>query len=174
MLALIAAPASHGQTRLPLLISDDGIGGITADTPYTPQAVSAALGGLPVMATKVYFDKIPIPTLEATREGKRVLLAFGGAGGDRVTRAVAYAPDAVTSTGVAVGTPMGEVFSRLPNRSCRNGLEDQSGLVFCPAPYFSNIRFAFRCNHATPDDELPPVKVLKLCPLESIIWLADD
>ena len=156
------------------MVSDEGVGAITAETPFTPQAVSAALGGLPVKATKVYFDKIPITTLEATRDGKRVLLAFARSGGERVARAVAYAPEAVTSTGVAVGTPMGRVFARLPNLHCRNGLEEQTGLVFCPAPYFDNVRFAFRCNHATRSDELPPAKVLALCPLESIIWLADD
>jgi hypothetical protein len=173
MLALLAAPASHSQTHLPFLVTDRGIGGITAQTAYTPQAVSAALGGLPVAATTIYFDKFPISALEATRDGKRVLLAFPSPDGDRVARAVAYAPDAATSTGVIVGTLMGTVFSGMAHRGCRAGLDDQAGLVFCPAPYFDNVRFAFRCGHTASVDRLPPADVLATCPLESIMWLRD-
>lgn len=173
MLALVAAPAAHGQNK-PFLVTNDGIGGITAHTACTPKAVSAALGGLPVTPKKIYFDDIAIPVLEVTRDGKRVLLVFKQDPGTRVSRAVALAPESQTSTGVSVGTPMSEVYDRLPNPDCRNGLEQQAGLVFCPAPYLGNVRFAFRCDHPTHDDSLPPPDVLARCPLERIIWLADE
>jgi len=157
-----------------LRITDDGVGGITAQTPYTPEAVSAALGGLPVKATKIYFEDIAVPALEATRDGKRVLLAFRHPAGTRVVWARVYAPDSVTSTGVAVGMLMSRIYDHLPNLQCRNGLKQQSGLVFCPAPGLGNVRFAFRCNYATPDDSLPPASVLARCPLASITWIADE
>ena len=172
MLALLAAPASHAQNKT-FLVTDDGIGRLTSHTPYTAAAVSAALGGLPVKPTTIYYAHIAVPALEVTREGKRVLLAFKREGGVDVSRATVYAPDSVTATGVAMGTPMGEVFEELPDPTCRNGLERQSGLVFCPAPGLSNIRFAFQCNYATEGDALPPAKVLARCPLARIIWIAD-
>ncbi len=173
MLALLAAPASHAQNKT-FLVTDEGIGHLTSDTPYSAAAVSAALGGLPVKATTVYYAHIAIPALEATRGGKRVLLAFRREGGVDVARATLYAPDSVTTTGVAMGTPMGEVFEELPDPSCRNGLERQAGLVFCPAPNLSNVRFAFQCNHVAEGDALPPAKVLAHCPLARIIWISGD
>ena len=173
ILALLAAPVSHGQART-LRITDDGVGGITARTPYTPEAVSAALGGLPVKATKIYFEDIPVPALEATRDGKRVLLVFKHPAGTRVIRAVVFAPDSETSTGVAIGMLMSRIYQHLPDLQCRNGLDEQSGLVFCPAPGLGNVRFAFRCNYSTPEDSLPPASVLARCPLANITWIADD
>jgi hypothetical protein len=170
---LLWAPASHGRNP-PFLVTDNGVGDIDSRTPCTPKAVSAGLGGLPVAATKVYYDDIAVPVLEATRDGKRVLLAYRRSGGDLVSHVIAYAPETTTSTGVEIGTAMAEVYAKLPNRRCRNGLEQQKGLVFCPAPYLGNVRFAFRCNYATRGDALPPADVLARCPLEFIIWLADD
>ena len=173
MLALLAAPASQAQNKT-FLVTDDGIGRLTAHTPYTAAAVSAALGGLPVKAATIYYAHIAIPALEATRDGQRVLLAFKREGSVDVARATAYAPDSVTSTGVAMGTPMSEVFEELPDSSCRNGLDRQAGLVFCPAPGLSNVRFAFQCNYATDGDALPPAKVLAHCPLARIIWISSE
>ena len=173
MLALIAAPASHAQDKT-FLVTDTGIGHLTSHTPYTAAAVSAALGGLTVKATTIYYKDIAVHALEALRDGKRVLLAFKRPGGVDVSRATAYAPDAVTSTGVAMGTPMGEALDELPDRDCRNGLDRQSGLIFCPAPSLSNVRFAFRCDYPRHGDALPPVNVLKHCPLERIIWISDE
>jgi hypothetical protein len=173
MLVIAAALPAHAQGKR-FLVTNDGIGGITSRTECTPKAVSAALGGLPVKATEVFFDDIAVPVLEVTRDDKRVLLAFKRRPGSRVGRAVAYAPESVTSTGVSIGTPMAKVYDQLPNRDCRNGLQQQTGLVFCPAPYLDNVRFAFRCDHATHGDALPPADVLAQCPLERIIWLADD
>ena len=173
MLALLAAPASHAQDTT-FLVTDAGIGRLTAETPYTVKDVSAALGGLPVKTTTIYYRDIAISALEAMRDGKRVLLAFRRSGGMDVDRATTYAPESVTSTGVAMGTPMGEVFEELPEPSCRNGLERQAGLVFCPAPNLENVRFAFRCNYATHGDALPPADVLARCPLERIIWISSE
>ena len=172
MLALLAAPASHAQNRK-FLVTDEGIGRLTSHTPYTAAAVSAALGGLPVTPTTIYYAHIAVPALEATRDGKRGLLVFKREGGVDVARATAYAPDSVTSTGVAMGTPMGRVFEELPDPGCRKGLDRQTGLVFCPAPSLSNVRFAFQCNYASDGDALPPAKVLAHCPLARIIWIAD-
>jgi len=172
MLAL-PVPASHGQNR-PFLVSDAGIGDITAQTPYTPEAVSARLGGLPVKAINLRYENFPTPALEATRDGKRVLLAFKLEADIRIGWAVAYAPESMTATGVAIGTPMAQVFTDLPNRHCRNGLEQQTGLVFCPASDLQNVRYAFRCNYRTREDVLPPAEVLAGCPLESLIWIAPE
>ena len=173
MLALLAAPASYAQSTT-FLVTDAGIGRLTAETPYTVNDVSAALGGLPVKTTTIYYRDIAIAALEATRDGKRVLLAFRRSGGVDVDRATTYAPESVTSTGVAMGTPMGEVFEVLPEPSCRNGLERQAGFVFCPAPNLENVRFAFRCDYATHGDVLPPADVLARCPLERIIWISSE
>jgi hypothetical protein len=173
MLALLAAPASQAQSHT-FLVTDAGIGRLTAQTRFTVKDVSAALGGLPVKATTIYYKTIAIAALEATRDGKRVLLAFRRSGGVDVARATAYAPESVTSTGVAMGTRMSEVFDELPEPSCRNGLERQAGLVFCPAPNLENVRFAFRCDYATHGDALPPVDVLAHCPLERIIWISSE
>jgi hypothetical protein len=173
MLALLAASASHGHDTT-FLVTDAGIGRLNAQTLYAAKDVSAALGGLPVAETKLYYENIPIPVLEAKRDGKRMLLAFRREAGLHLSRAITYAPESVTSTGVAVGMPMAKVFHRLPDPRCRNGLEQEKGLVFCPAPDLANVRLEFRCNYATRGDSLPPVAVLARCPVEGIIWMSDE
>ena len=50
--------------------------GSTRETRYAVKDVSAALGGLPVKMTTIYYKDIAISVLEAMRDGKRVLLAF--------------------------------------------------------------------------------------------------
>jgi hypothetical protein len=173
MLALLAAPASHAQDRT-FLVTDAGIGRISAETPYTVKDVSAALGGMPVTESKIYYDHIAVPVLEAKRDGKRMLLAFKRRGGLHISHAVTYAPEAVTSTGVSVGMPMAKVFHKLPDRHCRNGLEQEKGLVFCPAPDLASVRLEFRCDYATRSDSLPPADVLARCPVEGIIWISNE
>ena len=173
MLALLAAPASHAQNRT-FFVTDAGIGRLNAKTVYAAKDVSAALGGMPVAESKIYYENIAIPVLEATRDGKRMLLAFKREGGLHISRAITYAPESVTSTGVSVGMPMAKVFHRLPDRRCRNGLEQEKGHVFCPAPDLENVRLMFRCNYTTHDDRLPPADVLARCPVEAIIWISDE
>ena len=173
MLALLAAPASHAQNRT-FFVTDAGIGRLNAETMYAAKDVSAALGGMPVAESKLYYENIPIPVLEATRDGKRMLLAFKREGGLHISRAITYAPESVTSTGVSVGMPMAKVFHRLPDRRCRNGLEQEKGRVFCPAPDLENVRLVFRCNYTARYDRLPPADVLARCPVEGIIWISDE
>jgi hypothetical protein len=174
MLALLAAPVSHAQNKTTFLVTDAGIGRLNGRTTYAPQSVSTALGGMPVAETKINFEDFSIPALEATRDGKRMVLAFKREGGLGISRAITYAPESVTSTGVSVGMPMAKVFHRLPDQRCRNGLDQEHGLVFCPAPDMSNVRLEFRCNYATRDDVLPPADVLAKCPVEGIIWISSE
>ena len=174
MLALLAAPASLAQTVKTFFVTDVGIGRLNGRTLYSPKAVSAAMGGLPVTATTINFDKIPIPVLEAMRDGNVVLRVFQREGGMHISRAITFASDAVTSTGVAVGMPMSKVCHRLPNQDCRNGMDQEKGLVFCPAPDMSDVRLEFRCNYETHGDGLPPADVLARCPLEGIIWISEE
>ena len=174
MLALLAAPASQAQNKTTFLVTDAGIGRLNADTVYAAKDVSAAFGGMTVTETKIFYEKIPIPVLEATRDGKRMLLAFKREGGLHISRAITYAPESVTSTGVSVGMPMAKVFPHLPDRRCRNGLEQEKGRVFCPAPDLENVRLEFRCDYATRNDSLPPAKVLAHCPVEAIIWISNE
>jgi len=136
--------------------------------------VSAALDGLPVKTTTIYYRDIAISALEAMRDGKRMLLAFKREGGLHISRAITYAPEAVTSTGVSVGMPMAKVFHRLPDRRCRNGLEQEKGRVFCPAPDLENVRLMFRCDYTARNDSLPPADVLARCPVEAIIWFSSE
>ncbi|HEY4167620.1 MAG TPA: DUF1131 family protein [Reyranella sp.] len=173
MLALLAAPASQAQNHT-FLVTDAGIGRLNGDTTYAVKDVSAALGGMTVTESKIYYEDIPIPVLEATRDGKRMLLAFKREGGLHISRAITYAPEAVTSTGVSVGMPMAKVFHHLPDQRCRNGLEQEKGRVFCPAPDLENVRLMFRCDYATRDDSLPPANVLVRCPVEAIIWISNE
>ena len=173
MLALLAAPASHAQNRT-FFVTDAGIDRLNAETMYAAKDVSAALGGMPVAESKLYYENIPIPVLEATRDGKRMLLAFKREGGLHISRAITYAPESVTSTGVSVGMPMAKIFHRLPDLRCRNGLEQEKGRVFCPAPDLENVRLVFRCNYTARHDRLPPADVLALCPVAGIIWISDE
>ena len=173
MLALLAAPASEAQNNT-FLVTDAGIGRLDAETLYAVKDVSAALGGMTVVESKIYYEDIPIPVLEAMRDGKRMLLAFKREGGLHISRAITYAPEAVTSTGVSVGMPMAKVFGRLPDRRCRNGLEQEKGRVFCPAPDLENVRLMFRCDYTTRNDSLPPADVLARCPVEAIIWISSE
>jgi hypothetical protein len=56
MLALLGAPAAQGQERTIFLVTDVGVGRINAETPYTVEAVSTALGGLLVTVTKINWE----------------------------------------------------------------------------------------------------------------------
>jgi hypothetical protein len=69
---------------------------------------------------------------------------------------------------------MAKVFHHLPDQRCRNGLEQEKGRVFCPAPDLENVRLMFRCDYATRDDSLPPANVLVRCPVEAIIWISNE
>ena len=113
-------------------------------------------------------------SLEIIRDGNVVLRVFQREGGMHISRAITFASDAVTSTGVAVGMLMSKVFHRLPNQDCRNGMDQEKGLVFCPAPDMSDVRLEFRCNYETHGDGLPPADVLARCPLEGIIWISEE
>jgi hypothetical protein len=150
MLALLAAPASHAQDTT-FLVTDAGIGRLNADTPYTVKDVSAALGGMPVTESKIYYDDIAVPVLE--RRATASACCWRSSAGRAAHLACRHlCAEAVTSTGVRSACH-GKVFHKLPDRRCRNGLEQQKGCLLSGADLRTSAWSSLRLRDR--DDSLP-------------------
>lgn len=163
-----AAPVAEAK---PLVVTAQGVGGITAATAFTAEAIGAALPGLQVKTATGASEGQSFKLFQAQRGGTTVVTLLGTDGG-KVTRAV-VADASVTGPGnTRVGQVLSNVYGDSGMPKCVAGQEESSGKVLCPAPGASNVMLVFAGAWNGPDGQLPPGDVLAKWTVQSIVWLA--
>lgn len=154
-----------------LQITDQGAGGLTADTPYSQKAIEAALPGFRA-------EGFQSATRGQDRMGDRRLQLGrlpGAADLQAQQRQGARGPWRHASPrGPQWGAHRHDLFRDRTSRSdCRDGRNLWRGMAICKARGTSNVTLVYAISqYAGPFDRLPPQEELRKAALQRIIWTA--
>lgn len=158
--ALLALPSP--VTAAAPEVRADGVGGITAETPFDAGRIAALFAGLPVAEAEEATEGEPYPVVRVGPAEAPLLTVVG----DGRT---------IVSVLVHAGGPVGARFSDLhPHAvpsSCFVGTEERSGFVFCPMAAGPNLLARFAGSSDAPDDALPPRAQLRRWRVDQLVWL---
>ncbi len=169
--ALFTAAASAESEPVPssderIVITNQSIGGITAVTPFTRDAIAAALPGYGIVEGYVDPEARHQAILKAEKGDKVSLRIYPDAKKSRVISVVVTDPAATP----VIGTAFSRIYPNASAGSCRAGQGKMSGKVFCMAPVALNVIYVFTGKGQSSDNTLPSEKVLADWTVPEIVW----
>lgn len=154
----------------PLLELDaSGAGGITAETPFSPEALREALPeGFALERGEILTESDTIPVLYAFAEGEIVLEVYPDRSRQRVGRIDASSARVEGPGGVQPGVSWAEADG--DDMECRPGRGELTGRAVCTSASAGPVRFVFAHGARTARGELPARSVLRRSILERVLW----
>ena len=152
-----------------LTVSASSVGPLTAETPFSREAVAAVLPGYDVEADSRSTEGMSVPALRVSRERRTVMTIFGS--GDKVER-IHVVDEAIATRRETIGRTFSDNLGDREMPGCAPGIEEASGKVLCQAFDAPNVRLIYTGDWAGPDGELPPPDILAVWTLDSILWVA--
>ncbi|HXH03485.1 MAG TPA: DUF1131 family protein [Candidatus Competibacteraceae bacterium] len=174
LLGCLTLSAAAGAAGPILVIGDNGVGGITRDTPFDPKAISQALPGLAVERAEATAEGIAYPVIRVLRDKHELLVLAPDLEQRHVGSLMSASPEVASSQGVTVGASFQQIYERQTPSACEAGVEEWSGMVFCPAPASNNVQLLFKGQWSGPDGNLPPPEVLRTWTVAQIWWLPPE
>ncbi|MFK3706388.1 uncharacterized protein DUF1131 [Raoultella sp. BIGb0138] len=151
-----------------MVVTEQGVGKLTAATPLNEQAISDALGGSYRLRSgmKTANGNI-VRYYEALKDDKVAMTINGDAG--TINRIEVRDSDIKTDGGVQVGTPFSELYSKAFGH-CQKGSSDNGAVVECKADGSQHISYAFTGHWNGPEELMPADDTLKNWKVSKIIW----
>lgn len=168
---LTLSAAACGAEEAPLVLTPNGLGNVGGSTPYSLEAVGAALPGYEVASEEysVEGDTYPMIVIRDTGETiAEVLPRYGDEG--MVGGIVVKSADITFEDRISLGTRYADM--SVAPADCVAGMEGRSGLVLCSDGKMPHIGVVFGGDWAGPDGELPPDDVLEDYTVQEITWSA--
>lgn len=152
-------------------ITSAGFGPFDPSTPYSGDAIAAALPGYQLAESELESEGMPYPVTMAAREGaENPLIVVAAIPGSDAIFAVAVREEGLVSN--ALGE-IGETYAEagFSGVSCWPGAEERSGDVVCFDPRNPAVGYWLDpAGYAGPDGELPPPDVLDQAVIYEIRW----
>ena len=160
-----AAPAAL------LVLTEDGVGGLSGTTPFSPEAIQAALPeGFAIEEGRVMTERDTIPVYYAFSEGQIILEVYPDRTREQVGRVDAASELVVGPGGARAGAGFGEVDG--DEMSCEPGDAELTGRAICKPSSGGPVRYVFAHGADTGRGELPSREVMAQSILERIVWEA--
>ena len=159
-------PAAPGTL---LGIDASGVGALSAETPFSPEAVRAALPeGFEIETGRIETERDTVPVLYAFSDGQIILEVFPDRTRDRVGRIDAASALVAGPQGARPGDGFSDVGGG--GMDCQPGTEELAGRAVCRASGGGPVRYVFAHGADTPRGALPERDVLAQSILERIVW----
>lgn len=167
------ADAGKAEEAGPLLqLTEEGVAGIGAETPFDPMAVRQQLPpGFAVTAGTYRGEGEPLRNINVLRNDAPVLSLYPGPD-EKISLIQVLSPAVGVGAG-AVGSRFEAFFPEGPAADCFRGMERLSGMVICTHPDSRRVNLLFEnAGWEGPDDVVPPPEALAGWPLKYVIWSA--
>jgi hypothetical protein len=151
-----------------LEVSEQGVGKLTASTPMDEKAVSSALNDNYRLRSGMKTDNGEIVRFYEAMDDKTVMVVVNGEKGT-VSRIDVLDSAIKTDSGVKIGTPFSELYSKAFG-SCTKATGDDSDAVECKAPNSQHISYLFSGEWHGPEGLMPSDDALKSWKISKIIW----
>ncbi len=164
----LSDPAGAPPPAAIMQVTDQGVGGLQAETGYGPKAIGTALPGYNIETIQTAGENGTQWTYAAFLDGLQMVQVFKGSGGKI---------GVVHGVGDAIAGPNGERLgmtfaqSGLPRSACRVGKNLWRGMAICKAKNTKSVSLVFAISgYAGPFDRLPASKELGGATLQRILW----
>ena len=155
-----------------LTLDHEGLGGITAATPFDIPALRKTVPNVAWKRDVVVTEGGTQTVFRATRHGKTGYTLYGDGRG-RVGAIEIVSPNVGNRFGPRVGDTYRSTRQNGQLGSCRPGSDAQSGSVVCEAAQSGNISYQFSGRWNGPDGEMPPVHILNRWTISHVFWRPD-
>jgi hypothetical protein len=167
----LAAPeAAFRTSNVTLLqITEDRVGGITAETAYAPKAIEASLPGFTTEGIQTAVENNTEWALAAfNTDGFQVLQVFKGQNGKvRTVHGVTHHLQG--PNGERIGMTFAEIGTA--RADCRIGRNLWRGMAICESTGHPNVELVYAIpGYTGPFDVLPPAQKLFDAQLQRILW----
>ncbi|WP_023492610.1 RpoE-regulated lipoprotein [Serratia sp. DD3] len=154
-----------------MVVSEKGVGDITATTPMTASAISKGLqDNYPILSGMTSYQGQVVSYFQAMA-GNDVKLVITGEFKGSVQRIEVMDSKVPTEWGSKLGTPFSELFSKAYG-ACKAGEGDNAGKVECVATQSRHVSYVFNGQWAGPQEIIPPDNILQSWTVSKIIWHA--
>lgn len=151
-----------------LTITAQGMGGITAETPYSSKSIEAALPGFSTQPIQIAVEDQTLWTTGAFYDGFQVLQVLKGKDG-RIGEVHGVTHHLTGPNGERIGMTMGQIGTS--QGDCRVGRNLWRGMAICAARGTPNVRLVYAVpGYEGPFDQLPQPDQLRGAILQRIIW----
>lgn len=155
----------------PLQLTDDGLGGITAQTPMQQAALSEGLNDAYPLRSGMGIAHGQVTRVYQAMEQDKVVLTITGEA--QVQRITLDSAAIASAWGAKVGMPFADLYQRAFDGECRRIVAMEGTPVLCRAPQSQRVSYLFLGQWNGPAALMPPDDVLLTWPLSQIIWQAD-
>ncbi|AFJ46202.1 RpoE-regulated lipoprotein [Shimwellia blattae] len=151
-----------------LTVSEQGVGALTASTPLTQDGIAGAIGSdYHLRSGMKMADGSVVRYFEALKNNQLALVIEGDKG--QLSRVVVLDKTIPTESGVTLGTPFHELYSKAFG-ACEKASGDDEALVACKAPDSQHITYLFGGQWRGPQGLMPSDDTLKNWTLNKIVW----
>jgi len=150
-----------------IILSEEGIGPIKADSPFNMHQMTVAFNNYSV---EEYTLKDSVPTIRISKGVNTIMRIIPDATRQRIFSVIVEDNLIKNGLGHPLGTLYNAIYTYGQDEKCQLGAEDMSGKVLCYAPQYPNILYVFNANTTEIVSAIPPADVLQGWALESIIW----
>jgi hypothetical protein len=150
-------------------LSDSGLGGITAATPFDHDAIARAVPGCTVRRQTAASEGEPVDVLTITDGDTPIALVFPDWNG-QIFSVLVQSPSVRNRLGPTIGLRFQTVFGPDSEPVCVPGVEDSSGRVLCPSSPGSRLAYVFDGAWSGPDGTLPSAAELADWRLTALLW----
>ena len=155
-----------------LTVSDKGVGGITASTPLTEEAIKDALDGDYTLRSGMSMSNGKMLSFYQAMSDKEVKMSISGAPKGSVQRVDVVDAKVESEWGVKIGTPFSDLYTKAFD-VCVKGEGDDAQNIECKAPQSTHVSYVFSGIWHGPDSLMPADDSLKDWKVSKIIWRAD-
>ncbi|WP_323762748.1 DUF1131 family protein [Maricaulis sp.] len=146
----------------------DRIGPVSAATPFSQDALGAALGGFTVTPGQASAEGETYLVYEARRAAAGPAEVIIDGDGDQLLAVTIRVPGLLRSApDVGMSAGAGE----LDPGNCFPGVEERSGDIVCLDPRPTGLTYWIRVEHGGPDGEMPPMETLMAGTVYEIQWV---
>jgi uncharacterized protein YecT (DUF1311 family) len=156
-------------SRHEITVSDNGVGPITADTPFDPDVLQQALPAYSVRKSIASSEGEEFIRYNISDEaGLLFTINPDQAGG--IFSVVIESETIPDASGTRIGARFADVYPAALHADCYPGMEEFSGTMSCIAPGAEQVLYVFTGHWDGPDGQRPPNDVLGTWTVDKIVW----
>lgn len=155
-----------------LEVSEQGVGGLTAATPMDEQAIRDGLENDFTLRNGMATNNGQIVAFWQALDNDKVALTITGPQQGKVARIDVTSDAIATDSGVEIGTPFSDLYSKAFG-ACQMGQGDDEQGVECAAPNSRHLSYVFSGTWHGPAGLMPADDTLKNWKVSKIIWRAE-
>tara|TARA_R110002124_G_scaffold1637_8_gene9988 strand:- start:230 stop:829 length:600 start_codon:yes stop_codon:yes gene_type:complete len=153
-----------------LSVSDKGVGPVTVETPFDPEAVAKLLPSLTVEAAVSAALQPGEHTIRVS-DGDKILMELYPAGDGKMVETVLVLDASIKDNNdIHIGSTFAEAVPDGDTSECNVGLGEKDGRIYCGQPGNVHIIYEFQSAQPATDGAMPDAAALATWTVTAMLW----